>query len=738
MPNFKITQLPSASQVEDTDVFPIVDVSETETKHSTVALLKDHIASTITEMPSLIVDPVTNFTDFEGSVRNQFSQGTNITISDGVISSTAASNITSVEASGNIDVANSIGPNPTVSLKEDISLTSVTASFNGDGSQLTNIPTGALQANGITIGSTLFGLGLTGSQIQGLSSVSSSGFTGSFNGDGSQLTNLSASQFNQPNFTNDIRSLFSGLGTISYNSSTGQFSSSGGGASGTITSVIAGDNLNGGGTSGDITVNLDTILTGLTSVSSSQISASNFTGSLATFSVLSASNVQLTGNLNGTASIASQVANSVTFRTSSADAAPVSYNGSTARTISFNTVGAPSVSGTNATGSWTINIAGSSSLATTASNSTLTTANPVVHNLILADGATGTRPLKTDSELTYNASTNALIITGSLTGTVGVSGALGIFNNISASTVTGTVFTGSFRGNGSQLTNLTASSITGFQNDVRSQFSVGPGVSITSGKISSLMTAGSNMSIPAPADGVAYTIGLSNSISGLTSVSSSQISASFYTGSSVTASVGRFNSVTSSAVSASNFTGSTATLQTLSINGNTFVGDNSSDQITFTAGIANIGTSLNFASNLLVLDNSNNNVAINGPSPGSATSGSTLTLNGSFAGKVSIYTTPTGSVKHDDFFIMAAGTNITELQLPPLSTLTQGRIYTFTSVASKPVAITPTGSINLMGAVAPPIQLANSPGKYASVQLMCVITPGGAGSGWYIVSRILN
>lgn len=52
------------------------------------------------------------------------------------------------------------------------------------------------------------------------------------------------------------------------------------------------------------------------------------------------------------------LANAVTFNSSGAGAAsPTSYDGTAVRTVSYNTVGAPSTTGTNASGTWNIDIA---------------------------------------------------------------------------------------------------------------------------------------------------------------------------------------------------------------------------------------------------------------------------------------------------------------------------------------------------------------------------------------------
>jgi hypothetical protein len=52
--------------------------------------------------------------------------------------------------------------------------------------------------------------------------------------------------------------------------------------------------------------------------------------------------------------------NAATFSSGGGDSPTVTFDGSVARTISYNTVGAPSITGTNATGTWGIDITGSS------------------------------------------------------------------------------------------------------------------------------------------------------------------------------------------------------------------------------------------------------------------------------------------------------------------------------------------------------------------------------------------
>jgi hypothetical protein len=74
-------------------------------------------------------------------------------------------------------------------------------------------------------------------------------------------------------------------------------------------------------------------------------------------------------SFNGSAAISINLNNSVTFNNAgSGSASGSTFNGGSALTVSYNTIGAPSTSGTNATGSWGISITGGAAQLTTARN----------------------------------------------------------------------------------------------------------------------------------------------------------------------------------------------------------------------------------------------------------------------------------------------------------------------------------------------------------------------------------
>lgn len=95
-------------------------------------------------------------------------------------------------------------------------------------------------------------------------------------------------------------------------------------------------------------------------------------------------------NWNGSAFVYTAISTpaSVTFNNGgSGDASGTSFNGSTARTISYNTVGAPSTGGTGATGTWGISISGNAATATSATSAT--TATQVSNSLSAGTYLTG-------------------------------------------------------------------------------------------------------------------------------------------------------------------------------------------------------------------------------------------------------------------------------------------------------------------------------------------------------------
>lgn len=108
----------------------------------------------------------------------------------------------------------------------------------------------------------------------------------------------------------------------------------------------------------------------------SAINASNIsTGTLAQ-ARLANSSLTINGtviSLGGSGTISSSTTAAATFNNGGAGAASgTTFDGSTARTISYNTIGAPSTTGTNATGTWGISVTGSAATVTTAAQPNIT------------------------------------------------------------------------------------------------------------------------------------------------------------------------------------------------------------------------------------------------------------------------------------------------------------------------------------------------------------------------------
>lgn len=94
----------------------------------------------------------------------------------------------------------------------------------------------------------------------------------------------------------------------------------------------------------------------------------NITGSAATLTTARTIN---SVSFNGSANIAINLNNNITFNNGGAGAVSgTAFSGSAATTISYNSIGAPSTTGTNASGTWGISITGSAGSASTASSAT--------------------------------------------------------------------------------------------------------------------------------------------------------------------------------------------------------------------------------------------------------------------------------------------------------------------------------------------------------------------------------
>jgi hypothetical protein len=155
------------------------------------------------------------------------------------------------------------------------------------------------------------------------------------------------------------------------------------------------------------------------------LAAPNASNGTPSFRALVASDIP-TLNQNTTGQ-AGSVANSVTFTNTGGGAAGTTYNGSAARTVDYSTVGAPSATGTGASGTWNISISGNAATATSATSATSATNATNSTNIGITDDTstnadyfpvwvtnnTGNLPAKVSStKLKFNPSTGIFTATG--------------------------------------------------------------------------------------------------------------------------------------------------------------------------------------------------------------------------------------------------------------------------------------------------------------------------------------
>lgn len=136
-------------------------------------------------------------------------------------------------------------------------------------------------------------------------------------------------------------------------------------------STIVARDASGNFSAGTITANL----------SGNATTSSSTSGNAATATALQTARTINGVSFNGTANISINTNNSVTFNNGGAGGGSGStFNGSGALTVSYNTIGAPSTTGANASGTWSINVTGTAGSISGYNNPTTSaTANTIVY-----------------------------------------------------------------------------------------------------------------------------------------------------------------------------------------------------------------------------------------------------------------------------------------------------------------------------------------------------------------------
>ena len=140
------------------------------------------------------------------------------------------------------------------------------------------------------------------------------------------------------------------------------------------------------------------------------------TNSYATESYVTQANVGMIGYTDSQLALKSPLASPAFTGTPAAPTAAVNTNttqvATTAYVVAQIADDAPTKTGTGASGTWGISITGTAAVATSVTATANNTTNETVY-LTFVDAATGTQGIETDSDLTYNPSTNVLSTTAS-------------------------------------------------------------------------------------------------------------------------------------------------------------------------------------------------------------------------------------------------------------------------------------------------------------------------------------
>lgn len=169
-------------------------------------------------------------------------------------------------------------------------------------------------------------------------------------------------------------------------------------------------------------------------------------------------------SFNGSANISinAPTPQNLTFVNNGTGAASgTTFDGSVARTISYNTVGAPSAGGAGASGTWSINISGNAATATTASSTSGNANTATTLATARSIGLSGVTATAQNFDGSGNISIPITAIPASLlTGTIADARISGSYTGLTNITGSGTATFGTFSGSGASLTALNASQLT--------------------------------------------------------------------------------------------------------------------------------------------------------------------------------------------------------------------------------------------------------------------------------------